>query len=214
MEEPLFHVVLEGRTIGPYDRRTIVGMRIRKTLSSDHVLIDASGQQHTVADLIGRPRAASDCTPSRTGSFSVVQATYAASLVAVQGRGLAIPAFRGEVEARVQSKVLRIAGRFRRGLAWKEDRVKLPLRDIVHARASGSEVEMGLRVKGRRTQRIRLELFTRDAATEFLRWLPDATPWPVDKPVPVHARLLWASAGGVAIVVLVMAALVLSRRFY
>ncbi len=218
MEEPLFHVVLEGRKLGPYDRRTIVGMRIRKTLSSEHVLIDTAGQQLTVADLIGRPRASSDYAPSRTSGFSVVQATYPASVIAVQGRGMAIPPFKGEVEARVQSQVLRIAGRFRQGLGWKEDRVKLPLQDIVHARASGSEVEMGLKVQGGRPQRIRLELFTPAAAAEFLRWLPNASPWPAGEPAiargGVHANLLWASVGGIALVLLVVLGVLLGRLSY
>lgn len=33
VDEPIsiYHVLLEGRTVGPYDRRTIVGMRIKKT---------------------------------------------------------------------------------------------------------------------------------------------------------------------------------------
>ena len=30
--------MLEGRQVGPYDRRTIVGMRIKNTLTSDHLL--------------------------------------------------------------------------------------------------------------------------------------------------------------------------------
>lgn len=219
MEEPLFHVVLEGRKVGPYDRRTIVGMRIRKTLPSEQVLLDTAGQQLTVADLIGRPRAHRDYAPSRTSTFPVVQAIYPASLVAVQGRGIAIPAFRGEIEARVQSKVLRIAGRFRRGLGWKEDRVKLPLQDIVHARACGSEVEIGLKLKARggRAQRIRLDLLTPSAAAEFLGWLPDARPWPADEPTPggrgVHAHLLWAAVAGIALVILVVL-VVLGRLRY
>ncbi|HYD75736.1 hypothetical protein [Ramlibacter sp.] len=217
MEEPLFHVVLEGRKVGPYDRRTIVGMRIRKTLSSEHVLIDTTGRQLTVADLFGRQPARSDYVPSRTSSFSVL-ATYAASLVAVQGRGLAVPAFRGEVEARVQSRVLRIAGRFRRGLGWKEDRVKLPLEDIVHARVSGSEVEMGLKVDGGPPQRIRLELFTPAVASEFAGWLTHAGPWPADTPLRgpagVHAHLLWTSVGGIAVVLLVVLGVLLARSLY
>ncbi len=217
MEEPLFHVVLEGRKVGPYDRRTIVGMRIRKTLSSEHVLIDTAGRQLTVADLIGRQPARADYAPSRTSSFSV-QATYPARLVAVQGRGMAVPAFRGEVEARVQSRMLRIAGRFRHGLGWKEDRVKLPLQDIVHARVNGSEVEMGLKVAGGPPQRIRLELFTPDRASEFAGWLTHASPWPADTrshaPSGGHAYLLWASVGGIVVVTLVVVGVVLGRRLY
>ena len=80
MDNPVYHVVLEGRTIGPYDRRTIVGMRIKKTLTSDHVLIDSGGAQLTVADLIGRKPRSNDFHPNRTGGFSLVQATYPASL--------------------------------------------------------------------------------------------------------------------------------------
>ena len=105
--------------MGPYDRRTIVGMRIKKALTSDHVLIGADGGRMKVADLIHRPRPAS-FNPERSGSFSLVQATYAASLLHVEGRGMDIPRFKGEIEARVQSDVLRLAGRFRKGQSADE----------------------------------------------------------------------------------------------
>jgi hypothetical protein len=119
VDQPLFHVLLEGRKVGPYDRRTIVGMRIKKTLTSDHVLIGVDGTQLTVADLIGRP-APKPFNAERSGSFSIVHATFPASLLEVEGNGIDIPAFKGEMEARVQADVLRLAGRFRRGLGWKE----------------------------------------------------------------------------------------------
>jgi len=35
VDQTIYHVLLEGRKVGPYDRRTIVGMRIKKTLTSD-----------------------------------------------------------------------------------------------------------------------------------------------------------------------------------
>ena len=45
----MYHVVLEqGRTLGPFDRRTIVGMRIKKALTSKHVLVDSAGTRLTV----------------------------------------------------------------------------------------------------------------------------------------------------------------------
>src|SRR4030095_10086716 len=143
LDHAIFHVLLEGRTVGPYDRRTIVGMRIKKALASDHVLICADGGRMTVADLIHR-RSPAPFNPERSGSFSVVQATYAATLLRVDGRGMDIPRFKGEVEARVQSDVLRLAGRFRHGLGSKEGRVKIPLKDVVHARITGSQVELWL----------------------------------------------------------------------
>ncbi|HYE41568.1 MAG TPA: hypothetical protein VEB23_16635, partial [Ramlibacter sp.] len=123
MENPVYHVVLEGRTLGPYDRRTIVGMRIKKTLASDNVLVGADGGRLTVGELVRGQPPDPPFQPSRgegTGSYSVIQGTHSASLLEVEGKGYAIPPFKGEVEVRVQTKVLRIAGRFREGISWKE----------------------------------------------------------------------------------------------
>lgn len=220
--EPVYHVILEGRQVGPYDRRTIVGMRIRRTLTSDHELVTPEGQRLTVADLVKlRPRDNS-FHPLRSGSFSIVQATYSASLLEVDGRGHDVPRFRGEIEARVQQDVLRMAGRYRKGLGWKEDRVKLPLKDVVHARVRNSIVDLWLRSEGHdKLQRITLELFTHVAAGEFVEWLPGATPWPGSGPdsqpaalAPSPHRGLWVAAAAVVIVlVTVVAVLGFARRF-
>lgn len=175
----MYHVLLDGQMVGPYDRRTIVGMRIKKTLTSDHVLVTSDGVQFTVGDLLKKRHAEPPFAPDRSGTYSLVQATYIASLLEVEGRGLDIPEFKGEMEARVQGDVLRIAGRFRQGLGWKEDRVKLPMADIQHARVRGSIVDLWLRrEKGTGFQRVTLQLFTPEAAGEFVEWLPRATPWP------------------------------------
>lgn len=225
MEQPLFHVVLQGRKVGPYDRRTVVGMRIKKTLTSEHVLIDSSGQQLTVADLIGRRPRSNDFNPTRTGGFSIVQAVYPASLAAVEGRGIDIPRFKGEIEARVQTEVLRLAGRFRSGLGWKEDRVKVPLKDIVHARVKASQLDLWLRVaQDRPLQRLSLELFTPEAAGELADYLPEATPWPEtpgNEPESLPAapagpdhRMLWVSVGSIVVVVGVVLAVLIMRRIY
>jgi hypothetical protein len=229
VDHTVYHVLLEGRTVGPYDRRTIVGMRIKKTLTSDHVLISTNGAQLTVGDLIGQ-RPSQPFSPDRSGSFSVVQATYSASLLEVQGRGMDIPKFKGEVQARVQSDVLRIAGRFRRRLRWKEDRVKVPLKEVVHARVRGSQVELWLRnADYPRLQRIALELFTPEAAGELVEWFPAASPFPepaVASPTanastnpaslaPASASgTLWVAAVGVTLAVALMLMALLLRRVY
>ena len=178
MDKTVYHVLLEGRTVGPYDRRTIVGMRIKKALTSEHVLIGTDGTKLTVADLIHQRRP-TPFNPDRSGSFSTVQATYSASLLDVEGGGIEIPRFRGEIEARVQSDVLRLAGRFRQKFSWKEDRIKIPLKDVVHARVNGSQVDLWLRsTESAKLQRIGLELFTHESAGELVDWLPLATPFP------------------------------------
>jgi hypothetical protein len=214
-KQPLFHVVLQGRKVGPYDRRTVVGMRIKGALDSAHVLIDSDGKQITVADLIGRGRGGA-FQPNRTGGQSVVQATYPASLRSVSGKGHRIPAFQGEVEVRVQVDALRVAGRFRQGLGWKEDRVKLPLKDIVQAGASGSEADLGLRTAGGTgLQVLRLELFTADAAADLVSRLPAATAWPPGQPSGPVMRSRPRLAVGLAIALAgVVAAAILAWRLY
>jgi hypothetical protein len=178
LEQTLYHVQLKGRTVGPYDRRTIVGMRIRKALSSGDILVGADGTQLTVADLIGKR--GPDFSPTRSGSYSLVQATYTAAMTELRARGAGIPSFRGEMEVRVQNDVLRLAGRFRQRFAWKEDRVKLPLKDFAHARVRGSLVDLWLRAGkgGDKLHRMTLELFTPESAGQFVDWLPQAKPLP------------------------------------
>src|SRR5262245_12227818 len=77
LENPVYHVLLEGRRVGPYDRRTIIGMRVRKTLASKDLLVAADGTQMTVSELVRKGfRPDPRFQPSRSGSYSVVQATY------------------------------------------------------------------------------------------------------------------------------------------
>ena len=221
LDEPVYRVLLQGRDVGPYDRRTIVGMRIKKALTSEDVLLASDGSRMTVADLL-RTRPREQFQPNRTTSYSLVQATYSASVMEVQGKGHAIPAFRGEVEARIQTDVLRIAGRFRQGFGWKEDRIKLPLKDIVHARVRGTLVDLWLRAEGSKAfQRITIELFTPEAAGEFVDWLPNATPWPEPDSQPANlagggpsSRWIWVAVIGTALAVAAVIVLVLSRRVY
>ncbi len=197
MDNAKYHVVLEGRKLGPYDRRTIVGMRIKKTLTTDDVLIAADGGHLTVGELI-KLRRPTPFHAERTGSFSVVQARFPASLVSMQGKGVAIPRFKGEMEVRVQKDVLRLAGRFRQGLDWKEDRVKLPLKAFAHARQRESQLDMWLTGDAPQgLQKITLELFTQEAALSLLNALPDATAWPgTDQEAAGLSRWRATLAGG------------------
>jgi hypothetical protein len=191
--------MLEGRQVGPYDRRTIVGMRVKKTLTSNHVLVCVDGSQLTVGDLIRR-RPPTPFSSDRTGSYSVVQGSYPAWLMQFSGRGFEMPRFRGEIEARVQADgFLRLAGRFRRAFGWKEGRVKIALQDVAHARVKGTQVELGLAPShDRQAGRFTLELFTPEAAYEFVGWLPDATPFPGSPAAPnAAARSVAASSQAV-----------------
>ncbi|MDB5899389.1 MAG: hypothetical protein JWP41_2991 [Ramlibacter sp.] len=220
MENLLYHVLLDGRRIGPYDRRTIVGMRMKKALTSAQVLEAADGAKLTVAQLVNRMQPADvepvavdepkATEPPRAGIYSVVQGQFAATLLEVEGAGLAIPPFKGELEIRVQTRVLRIAGRVRDGLAWKEDRIKFPLLDIAHARLRGKVVDLWIRSASQATlQRLSLDLGSPESAGELAESLPHAAPWPGSEPLARKAGggkgpvppMLWVGLLGLALVV-------------
>ena len=227
MENPVYHVLHEGRKLGPYDRRTIIGLKVKKTLSSNSVLLAEDGSRTTVAELVrqGQPDSAfeaSTLSPPSVGgsSYSVVQDIHAAQVLEVEGKGLAIPAFKGEVEVRVQTKVLRISGRFRDGLGWREDRVKFPLQDIAHARLRGTVVDLWIRTADTpRPQRLSLDLLQAEAAGALAESLPYTAPYPGSEPLagrtPAGARslrpLVWAVAVGAAVMVAVLGAWALTR---
>ena len=181
VDEPIsiYHVLLEGRTVGPYDRRTIVGMRIKKTLTSDHVLISTAR------------RAAHGGRSHRSAAGRRIQPEAQRQLLAGPGhlcgqrdRNPGAGPAHSEIQGRGRGAGARAtccASRAlaRKGLGWKDERVKIVLSDVVHARIKGSRVDLWLRTgQGDSLQRIALELFTPDAAGELVGWLPAATPPP------------------------------------
>lgn len=220
-----YHVLHEGRRMGPYDRRTIVGLRIRKTLTSDQELEASDGSRLTVGDLIGHQRPATDFNPLRSGGSTSARLTCSASVIE-SGAGRVIPAFRGEVELRVHADVLRIAGVHRSGLRVKDGRVKLSVREVAHVRAEGPRVDLWLGGAGAPSaspslQRLSLDLHSESAASELLKWLPDAKPWPEAAAAPVArgasnaavSPLLWASVVGIVLVAAFLLLVLLRPRF-
>jgi hypothetical protein len=196
LENLLYHVLHDGRRVGPYDRRTIVGMRIKKTLDSKQVLVASDGARLTVAELVRQGQAQPEpafvaSVGSSTGgrSYSVVQGIHPARLLEVEGKGYELPPFKGELEVRVQTKVLRLSGRFRDGLEWREDRVKFPLHEIAHARLRGTIVDLWVRAPdhGGGLQRVSLDLLKPDAAGELAESLPHTAPWPGSEPLAGRA---------------------------
>ena len=216
-----YHVLHDGRRMGPYDRRTIVGLRIKKTLSSAHLLEGSDGTRLTVAELLGRPAPADDFNAMHSGAYSSARYTCTGGFIEGETGAVEIPAFRGEVEVRVHPDMLRIAGSYRTGRAIKDGRIKLALKDIVHGRISGSRVDLWLRTGHEPLQRIALDLFSDDAARDLLQWLPDAKPWPYGEsltaPVPRAnaslSPLLWAAVIGIALVAGFVLWVALRRRF-
>jgi hypothetical protein len=225
--EPLaYHVLHDGRRMGPYDRRTIVGLRIKKTLTSEHLLEASDGTRLTVADLIGG-QPAPEFNALRSGSYTSARFTCSASLAECEPGAVEIPAFQGEVQVRAHPDMLRIAGMCRTGPALKEARVKLPVKDIVHVRADGSQLALWLRAGEQQDatgpgQRLVLDLFSDESVQELLQWLPDATPPPPEAPLATATSngpnaslspMLWAAVLGIVLVAGLLLLVALRRRY-
>jgi hypothetical protein len=50
-----YYVVAEDQMLGPFDKRTITGMRVKKTLLNDSLICDSQGNYTTVIELLGNP---------------------------------------------------------------------------------------------------------------------------------------------------------------
>ena len=118
--------------------------------------------------------------------------------------------------------MLRIAGSYRAGRAIKAGRVRLALKDVIHARLAGSRVDLWLRAgddASASLQRLALDLFSDDSARDLLHWLPDAKPWPhgqalaapADRQITTGRPLLWAAVIGMALVAALLLWLPLRR---
>jgi len=224
VDQPNYHVLLDGGTVGPYDRKTIVGMRIKHMLTGDHLLVAADGTRLTVRELVGGP-AANRGASGRPGAPPVL-GTYTGMLMEAGRRGILVPAFKGELEVRVHADVLRLAGRRRRGFGWKDDRVRIALADMAHARARGARVDIWLQPPGsKRLQRLALHMFTAEAAEDLLACLPPATTDPDQPgaarvraaevgPTAPAARALAVAVLGISAVIALVLLVLLSARIY
>jgi len=205
-EDKLYYVVLEGQTVGPYDRRTIVGMRAKSTLAAESVLIDSEGRRITVDELMRKQQQRDDFALS--GTFSIVKARYDAE-IAECGKHGPLPRYEGGIEVRVQPDMLRIAGRMK----GRDDRVKIPLADVVHVRARGELADLWLR-DGAKLQVVTLRMQSPEAAKDLASWLPDAkppTPAVIAGGVPLPFGVIAGVAGAVFAIVAVVLVLVLKR---
>jgi hypothetical protein len=223
VDQPTYHVLLDGRTVGPYDRRTILGMRIKHMLTGDHLLVTPDGARLTVRDLIG-VTSEGGAEPAGDLDEPGAQAASTGMLVDCGRGGFAVPRFQGEVEVRVQREVLRLAGRYRRALRWRDGRVKLPLKDVVYARGKGPRTDIWLQAAGAsKLQRLALYMFTSEAADELAARLAPAADAAhpalvaakaaaAGEPPPSSVRVLAVAIGGVAIVVALVLLVLLYRR--
>jgi hypothetical protein len=207
LDQTQYHVVLDGETLGPYDTRTIIGMRVKKTLTDESVLIREDGRRFTAGEIVRASRGEFD--PGKSGTHSLVKASFEAEITE-SARSSPLPRYEGPAEIRVQTDVLRIAGRLR----GKDDRVKIPIADVLHARARESDVDLWLRGASGKPQLSTLRFASAESAKELVGWLPGATPPPAEltaSRVPVPYGLVVGVAGTVLAIIAVVFVLAMKR---
>jgi hypothetical protein len=202
--------VLTGARVGPYDKRTVVGMRIKKLLHNDQMLISDSGAQISVGDLVHRRTRPEQSTPSvAPDSVSNLMPTFTVSHVVPLDYIASAHDLRGLGEVRLQFDVLRVVGPVRKGFSEKDARIKIELERIVNIHLNGDRVDMlllGIDGPGTPLQTFAMEFMDGGKAREFQSALPNRVktlPWP--KPPARIGRkvMIWT---GFALVFLAAAA--------
>jgi hypothetical protein len=135
-----YHLLLGSKPLGPYDRRTIVGMRIKKLIDNEMPLRRSDGHRMTVAQLLADRFEMADAeslqrqavSPPASGIWPTFLADFGGGLMKKGTLG-----FSGKGEVRFQGDHLRIIGHRKSGLMRSStERVKLPLAAIASAKAA------------------------------------------------------------------------------
>jgi hypothetical protein len=152
-----YRLLLENRQVGPFDRHTIVGMRMKKLVPKDTSVLRSDGLLMTVAQLLADK---SERANPQTGQLNsdlapLPSALWPTFLVHFGGSGVRTGAlgFVGKGELRFQGDLLRVSGQ-RANTKWgtllgsKFERIKIAISDIaaIDALADTSQLQLILRV--------------------------------------------------------------------
>jgi hypothetical protein len=148
-----YRLLLENKQVGPFDRRTIVGMRINKLIPKETSVLRSDGLVMTAAQLLADRNEQADPQTGQLASAPMTAASvmwptflvnFGGSLGGVLGSGAL--GFVGRGELRFQSDALRLSGQRKSGLfRISEDRVRIAIADIAAVDAQASTVRITLR---------------------------------------------------------------------
>jgi hypothetical protein len=132
-----YHLLLGDRQLGPYDRKTIVGMRIKKLIENNSQVRRSDSHTMTVAQLLADRFEMADAQSLHQQAISPpASGIWPAFLIDCAGNMLKPGAlgFIGKGELRFQGDHLRITANRKSGLmSTKTERVKLLLVSIASA---------------------------------------------------------------------------------
>jgi hypothetical protein len=139
-----YYVVVDGQKLGPFDKRTITGMRVKKILGNDNLVFDELGRETTVFSLVGAQLSGTFGASVGLQTTGSLYPRFPVTFVKPSMRPYAGMSFRGDGELRIQPDVLRVSGVVRDAL-WKasrEDRVKIPHQHLQQISRDGARVTL------------------------------------------------------------------------
>jgi hypothetical protein len=134
-----YHLLVGERQLGPYDRKTIVGMRIKKLIDNNLQVKRSDGHAMTVAQLLADRFEMMDAeslhkqavSPPASGIWPTFLINCGGSLIKPGALG-----FIGKGELRFQGDHLRISANRKSGfVSTRQERTKMPLSALVSATA-------------------------------------------------------------------------------
>ncbi len=132
-----YHLLVGDRQLGPYDRKTIVGMRIKKLIDNNLQVLRSDSHEMTVAQLLADRFEMADAeslqahaaSPPASGIWPTFLMNCGGSLMKPGAFG-----FIGKGELRFQGDFLRLTANRKSGfIATRQERSKVPLTAIISA---------------------------------------------------------------------------------
>lgn len=141
-----YHLLVGERQLGPYDRRTIVGMRIRNLIDNELPVRRSDGHSMTVAQLLADRFEMADADSLQKQAASPPASGFWPTFLMDCGGSMMKPGalgFIGKGELRFQGDFLRISANRKSGfVSTRQERVKIMISDLfsVSAHAQDSTV--------------------------------------------------------------------------
>ncbi len=134
-----YHLLIGDRPLGPYDRRTIVGMRIKNLIDNNLQVKRSDGHEMTVAQLLADRFEMADAESLHKQAVSPPASGIWPSFLMNCGGSLMRPGalgFIGKGELRFQGDHLRLSANRKSGLiSTRQERTRMPFSALVSATA-------------------------------------------------------------------------------
>ena len=141
-----YRLLIGDRSLGPYNRRTIVGMRIKNLIDNDLLVRRGDGHQMTVAQLLADRFEMADADSLKSQAVSPPASGIWPTFLMNCGGNLMKPGalgFIGKGELRFQGDHLRLTANRKSGLiSTRQARSKLPIAALRSATVHASQADM------------------------------------------------------------------------